>query len=407
MRFSQRILTMFKNRSVQVVLVIALIAAWSYLSREPDPSFAKATIEERMVPVVIDGEQVQLAFRIYRPVIDEPLPTLIFHHGSTGDGRDPARFDFFQSFEPVVTHFVRRGFVVILPSRRGRGGSEGLYDEGFRPTRDEGYACTSRYSLPGAERALTDLDAITDAVLAMPFVDQTRLVVGGVSRGGVLSVAHAGRHPDRYSGVLNFVGGWLGEICDEAASINQTLFGMGVPHAGEMLWLYAAQDPFYSLAHSKANFDAFRGSGGNASFHSEFSRPAGHGLANDARLWANAVDAYSNRHGLPFAHIGPGPFPRFSPSPSTPNTAFVGSWSGAWGGAIPSTLIISAVDADGRITGTYTFDDRSLPLDGLAIDRGVLRFGNEQTGVNEFFVARDGAIRGTWRDRATITLRRQ
>jgi len=407
MRFNQRITSFLKNRSVQVVLVIVLVGVPWYLSREPDPSFANTTTEERMVPVVIDGESVQLAFRIYRPVIDEPLPTLIFHHGSTGDGRDPARFDFFQAFEPVVTHFVRRGFAVILPSRRGRGGSEGLYDEGFSPIRDEGYACAPRHSLPGAERALTDLDAITDAVQAMPFVDSSRLVVGGVSRGGILSVAHAGRYPDRYRGVLNFVGGWLGEICDEAASVNQTLFGMGVPNAGETLWLYADQDPTYSLAHSKANFDAFRGAGGNASFHSEFSRPAGHGLASDARLWANAVDAYLNRHGLPFARIGPGPFPRFSPSLTTPNTAFIGRWSGAWGGAIPSTLEISAVDADGRITGTYTFDGRSLPLDGLAIDQGALRFGNEQTGVNEFFVARDGTIRGTWRDRATVALRKQ
>jgi pimeloyl-ACP methyl ester carboxylesterase len=407
MSFNQRILTMLKNRSVQAVLVIALVGAWWYLSREPDPSFAETTIEERMVPVIIDGEQVRLAVRIYRPVIEEPLPTLIFHHGSTGSGRDPARFDAFQSFEPVVTHFVRRGFAVILPSRRGRGGSEGLYDEGFRPSRDEGYACASRYSLPGAERALTDLDAITDAVLAMPFVDETQLVVGGVSRGGILSVAHAGRHPDRYRGVLNFVGGWVGERCDEAISVNQTLFRMGVPRAGETLWLYADQDPTYSLAHSKASFAAFRGAGGNGSFHSEFSRPAGHGLANDAGLWANAVDAYLNRHGLPFARIGPGPFPRFGADPTTPNTAFVGHWSGSWGGTLPSTLDISAIDADGRVTGAYIFDGRSFPLDGLAINQGVLRFGTAQTGITEFFVARDNTIRGTWRDRATITLRRQ
>jgi predicted acyl esterase len=135
MRFKQGILALLKNRGVQFVLVIAFIAAWGYLSREADPSFAAATIEERMVPVIIDGEQVRLAVRIYRPMIDEPLPTLIFHHGSTGTGRDPRRFEFVQSFEPVVTHFVRRGYAVIIPSRRGRGGSEGIYDEGFLPIR--------------------------------------------------------------------------------------------------------------------------------------------------------------------------------------------------------------------------------------------------------------------------------
>lgn len=407
MHFNQRLLNLIKNRGVQVLLVIVLVGVPWYLSREPDPSFARATSEERMVPLVIDGETVNLAFRIYRPDIDDPLPTLIFHHGSTGSGRDPAQFAFFQSFEPVVTHFVRRGFAVILPSRRGRGGSEGLYDEGFGANRDQGYACEPRFSLPGAERALTDLDAITDAVLTMPFVDPTRLVVGGVSRGGILSVAHAGRHPGRYLGVLNFVGGWVGERCDEATGVNQTLFRMGVSHLGESLWLYADQDPTYSLEHSKASFAAFRGAGGNGSFHSEFSRPAGHGLASDAKLWANTVDAYLNRRGLPFAYVGPGPFPRMHPDPTLPGTAFVGRWSGAWGGTLLSTLDVAAVDADGRVSGTYTFDGRSFPLDGLAISEGVLRFGTDQTGVTEFFVARDGTIRGTWRDRATITLRRQ
>jgi dienelactone hydrolase len=407
MPFKQRVFALLKNRGLQFVLVIAFIAAWAYLSREPDPSFAAATTEERMVSVVIDGEPMRLAVLIYRPVISERLPTLIFHHGSTGTGRDPSSFEFVQSFEPVVTHFVRRGYAVILPSRRGRGGSEGVYDEGFLPSRDQGYACSQAFSLPGAERALTDFDAITDEVLEMPFVDATRLLVGGVSRGGILSVAHAGQNPTSYKGVLNFGGGWLGQDCENAGLINQTVFGWGAPYAGESLWLYADEGTFYSLDHSKANFAGFRGAGGNASFHSDFLRPAGHGLANDAGLWASAVDAYLNRHGLPFARIGPGPFPQFGPDPTTPSSAFVGIWSGVWGGTLPSTLDISAVDVGGRVTGTYTFDGRTFPLDGLGVNQGALRFGTAQAGITEFFVARDNAIHGTWNARASIILHKQ
>lgn len=207
--------------------------------------------------------------------------------------------------------------------------------------------------------------------------------------------------------MLNFVGGWVGESCDEAEAINQALFRMGTPYAGETLWLYADQDPTFSLVHSKANFDAFRAAGGNASFHSAFSRPAGHGLANDSRLWANVVDAYLNRHCLPFAQIGPSPFPRLFPNPATQTNAFVSTWNGVWGGALQATLEISAVDAQGRLKGTYNFEGRPFRTDGIPIQDGVLRFGTEETGVTEFFVSRDGTIRGTWRDRATITLRRQ
>jgi hypothetical protein len=45
-----------------------------------------------MVPVTIDGEQVKLATITYKPPGNGPFPTLIFHHGSTGRGRDPALF---------------------------------------------------------------------------------------------------------------------------------------------------------------------------------------------------------------------------------------------------------------------------------------------------------------------------
>ena len=40
---------------------------------------------------------------------------------------------------------------VLLPSRRGRGGSEGRYDEGFAIDRISGYSCDETLSVPGAE----------------------------------------------------------------------------------------------------------------------------------------------------------------------------------------------------------------------------------------------------------------
>jgi pimeloyl-ACP methyl ester carboxylesterase len=58
-------------------------------------------------------------------------------------------------------------------------------------------------------------------------VASSRLLIGGQSRGGVLSVAYAGRHPEDIEGVINFVGGWVGDRCSTAAVINQTLFKQG------------------------------------------------------------------------------------------------------------------------------------------------------------------------------------
>lgn len=180
--------------------------------------------ERTMMPVSVDGEQVRLAVTTYKPPGAGPFPTLIFHHGSTGRGTDPSRFS--RTFDPGVLAywFVSRGWAVVLPSRRGRGGSEGLYDEGFAADRANGYTCDPARTLTGADRALNDIDAITDAVLALPFVDRTRFVVGGNSRGGILSVAWAGKHPDEPRGVINFVGGWLGAGCPTSSAVNQQLF---------------------------------------------------------------------------------------------------------------------------------------------------------------------------------------
>jgi predicted acyl esterase len=88
-----------------------------------------------MVPVTVDGETVQLAMRIYKPSTGGPAPTLVFNHGSTGRGTDPSIFVRPIDFPPLAQFFVERGWAVVMPARRGRGGSEGQYDEGFAPNR--------------------------------------------------------------------------------------------------------------------------------------------------------------------------------------------------------------------------------------------------------------------------------
>jgi dipeptidyl aminopeptidase/acylaminoacyl peptidase len=42
-----------------------------------------------------------------------------------------------------------------------------------------------------------------EAIQTMPFVDASRIVIGGQSRGGILSVAYAGQHPEQVKGVIN------------------------------------------------------------------------------------------------------------------------------------------------------------------------------------------------------------
>jgi dienelactone hydrolase len=255
---------------------------------------AASAQERAMVPVTIDGETVRLATITHKPPGAGLFPTLIYHHGSTGGSADPAVIA--RPYDPkvLVGWFTARGWAVVLPQRRGRGGSEGVYDEGIS-------VCEPELALAGAERGLRDIDAITAAILAQPFVDRSRVAIGGQSRGGILSVAWSGRQPAIAKAVVNFVGGWLGSGCWSRDEVNQRLFRRGAGYDRPTIWLYGDKDPYYPLRHSRANFAAFEAAGGKGEFH-EYTPPEGrngHQIAAAPELWSATIETYLESQGLP------------------------------------------------------------------------------------------------------------
>jgi dienelactone hydrolase len=244
-------------------------------------------------PFVEGALAVTLEVVLYVPPAPGPHPALVFHHGSTGNGDDPAAFAVTVVNEAVAEFFTARGWAVAFPQRRGRGASGGLYDEGFEPDRSR-YSCREGPAVMGLERALADADAALDFVRTLPAIDPHRVRVAGHSRGGLLAVVQAARRPDAVRGSLNFVGGWLGEGCIDAALVNTSSFARGAGAAGRSLWLYARNDPYYSVGHSQAGFDAFRAAGGQGDFRVYERAPglSGHGLPNDSYLWGADVEAW-------------------------------------------------------------------------------------------------------------------
>lgn len=249
--------------------------------------------ERATTPFVEDGTTVELEVVIFKPFGPGPFPTVMFSHGSTGDGSDPSRFTITSVTETVAKFFTDRGWMVAFPQRRGRGQSGGLYDEGFNADRSF-YSCERDVTLAGAERALADLDAAVEWLSNRADVDTTRMLAAGASRGGVLSLMQLVRHPDVYLGAINFVGGWLGEGCGDYLDVNRTLFIAGASFPGDSLWLYANNDTFYSVAHSQANFDAFTSAGGLGIFKVYTRAPGlnGHFLTNDPQLWGADLQEY-------------------------------------------------------------------------------------------------------------------
>lgn len=256
-------------------------------------TFAIRLDERAPTPFTENQQPVSLEVVLFKPLSGNRHPLVMFNHGSTGDGTDPSLFTQTFTSKTVARFFVERGWMVAFPQRRGRGQSDGLYDEGFNADRSA-YSCEQNVTLAGAARALDDLDAVTDWLRSRSDADTTRMLVAGTSRGGILSPAHAARRADVYLGAINFVGGWLGEGCGDHLPVNQSLFVDGAAFPGPSIWLYAANDSFYSLPYSRALFGNFSDAGGMGSFN-EFTRAPGlngHFLINSPELWQNVMDDF-------------------------------------------------------------------------------------------------------------------
>ena len=230
---------------------------------------------------------------MFRPAGTGPFPLAVVNHGSTGRGNDPRLFR--QTFiAPMLAEFLTHAAGwPPFPSGAAGAGPTVCTTRASTPTGQQGYTCATKRTLAGADRALEDVRCGHCGAAKRPDVRPGPVLLLGQSRGGALSVAYAGRHPGKVRGVVNFVGGWIGDGCRNAIAVNRTLMNRGARFPRPMLWLYGRNDPFYPLDHSRGNFEAFRAAGGKGRFFG-FRVPGGngHGVMQFPRLWAAEVDRY-------------------------------------------------------------------------------------------------------------------
>ncbi len=270
-----------------------LRAAGVLTSRPLAPSYRRS-VETVATPWTEKSQAVSLVMLRYWPAEGTgPWPTVVINHGSTGNGDRPELFGRASVYLELARYFTQRGWQVLFPQRRGRGGSGGVYDEGFTPDRSR-YGCNSKEALQGLDHALADLEVVMQQVQVRPDVDPQRLMLAGVSRGGLLSLAYAGLHPQVVAGVINFVGGWVGEACPDSALIHQAAFRKAAPFPRATLWLYAEGDSFYSLTHSRTNFETFTQAGGKGrlAIYESLGAADGHDIAERPDLWSRDLDEY-------------------------------------------------------------------------------------------------------------------
>ena len=237
---------------------------------------------------------VDLELLLLEPATPGPHPTIVFNHGSTGRGNNPALFS--RRFAPahIQKYFTDKGWMVVFPQRRGRGKSGGQYAEGLRED-GHGYSCELPLAMAGFERAVEDIDSVMDYLRSHAGVRTDRIAIGGASRGGILSIAYAGMRPTTLVGAINFNGGWLGRACPSYERINPMIFERGAGFPRPTLWLHGSYDQYYRIAHCRENFQKYTLAGGCGTF---VAAPGGHMLLFKPNLWQHAADDY-------LAQIGP------------------------------------------------------------------------------------------------------
>jgi len=250
--------------TLKLTFLLLLIIVPAVIQAADEEMIADLHEQVVQVPVQVQGlfglQEVQLTATIYRPGGKGPFPLVVLNHGSRTDAMERAKIGRFRRI-PQIREFIKRGFAVIVPIRRGHGVTKGDYVEDF------GKCSTPDYYQPARESA-RDVLAARDFGANMSFVNPDCILLVGQSAGGLACLAAASFNPPGVIGVVNFSGGsggnpdtHPGEPCSPhsmAVVISKFAKSIKVP----VLWHYAENDKFFSPKYVRQWFSAFEESGG-------------------------------------------------------------------------------------------------------------------------------------------------
>ncbi len=177
-----------KKTALLIVLAASVLAAPTLADRiaahprSPELAPGQAMGEE----VSFSNGAIALKGFLYKPKGDGPFPALIWNHGS-----EPT-----PGWQPELAAFYNsKGFVFFLPHRHGHGRSPGEY------IGDVNNRLLEKYKGNQAEAwkqmvALhdvynTDVAAAVEWLKSQPFVDKNRIIMSGVSYGGIQTLVSA------------------------------------------------------------------------------------------------------------------------------------------------------------------------------------------------------------------------
>lgn len=244
------------------------------------------------IPAAVSGSgRAILETTIFKPSGSGPFPLVIFNHGKErGDPRAQERS------RPLAfaREFVRRGYVVVAPNRRGFAQSGGRYTERSCEVEANGLAQAQ------------DVAATIDFMARQPYVDAAHIVVAGVSYGGLTAIAYGAQPQAGVRGLLNFAGGLRQPACTNwKATLTQAFGAYGGKVRLPSLWFYGDNDSFWSPQLVSQMYGAFVQHGAHAQLiNTGHYKDDAHRLVadrNGVANWWPATAGFLAKIGMPTA----------------------------------------------------------------------------------------------------------
>src|SRR5437868_3027708 len=289
-----------------LVVASALVAGLGAVAVQAQDSsyYGPRLIEERARIPAQNGRTI--AATVLRPDAQGPFGAVILNHGVSASARERAR----ESSDLLINAaavFARRGYVVVMPLRRGFGATGGEMAE------DPGSCSNPDYRAVEASAA-DDVVAAYDYARSLPYVDGNRMMLAGQSAGGMVALYTAGmRQPQGLQAVLAFAAGRGGDpeinpgipcAIEPVARIFDTV---GKQIRVPVLMNYAENDLFFSPKISRQWFERLNASWSDAEYalQPSFGKD-GHYLFGDTlgvRYWLPTVETFLARHSITFARL--------------------------------------------------------------------------------------------------------
>lgn len=216
-----------------------------------------------------DGTPRLIYAQVCRPDRKEPAQVVVINHGT---GYDRIAMAPYKCGDEAVEWFLRRGYLVVAPVRRGYGPTRGAWSENLAVGPQGVRKCDDVDHYRQALETARDIAASVDYATALPGARPDEAIVVGLSTGGYGTIAYDSQPHPKVAALVNVsggrggrFGGGLGQMCHADRMIDGAR-RFGATASTPMLWLYATNDSFFSPDLARAMHAAFAAGGGQAEF---------------------------------------------------------------------------------------------------------------------------------------------